>query len=88
MVAHSCNPILGRWRQKDLQFYASLGYIVKTYLKKQNKTKQKKQGLGCGSNGEALAKALSSNNRNQACIVVCTYNFSTREERGSLELSS
>jgi hypothetical protein len=41
MVVHVCNPILGKFRQEDCKFKASLGYTARTCLKQTNK--QKKQ---------------------------------------------
>jgi hypothetical protein len=45
MILNTCNPIpaLGRLRQDDLESKASLGYIVRSYLKKnpKNQTKTK-----------------------------------------------
>jgi hypothetical protein len=34
MVAHACNPITRRLREKDHEFEAGLGYIARCYLMK------------------------------------------------------
>jgi hypothetical protein len=36
MVAHICDLVLGRQRQEDHEFKASLCYIVRSCLKKEN----------------------------------------------------
>jgi hypothetical protein len=33
MVVHTCNPVLGKLKQEDHKFKASLGYIVRSSLK-------------------------------------------------------
>jgi hypothetical protein len=40
MVVHACNPALGRLRQEDCEFEASLGYIAKMSPKKRKKEKE------------------------------------------------
>jgi hypothetical protein len=43
MVTHACYPNIGRLKQKDCEFEASLGYISRPCLKTQNK--QQKPGV-------------------------------------------
>jgi hypothetical protein len=44
MDIHSCNPKTHRrWRQEDLEFKTSLGYIVKFFLKTNKQTNKQKQ---------------------------------------------
>jgi hypothetical protein len=38
MVVHFCNLTLWKLRQEDCEFKASLGYIVRYYLKQTNKS--------------------------------------------------
>jgi hypothetical protein len=40
-------PALGKWRQENLKFEASLGYIPRLRLKKANTKKQKKKTCAC-----------------------------------------
>jgi hypothetical protein len=40
MVVLACNPALGRLRQEDYKFQATLGYTARLYIKKQNKAKK------------------------------------------------
>jgi hypothetical protein len=39
MVVHTCNPALGRLRQEDHRFEASLGFIARSCLKRKKKKK-------------------------------------------------
>jgi hypothetical protein len=39
-------PALRMWRQEDLEFQDSLGYIVRPYLKNQKIKEGRKEGLG------------------------------------------
>jgi hypothetical protein len=47
VVAHVCNPTLGRRRHEDHEFKASLGYIERLCLKKNNKKKKIKNLKKC-----------------------------------------
>jgi hypothetical protein len=40
MVVHACNSTLRRPRQENQEFEASLGYLVKPYLKNKQTKKQ------------------------------------------------
>jgi hypothetical protein len=71
MVAHTANPVLGKLRQKNTEFEASLGYKARSCLKtKQKQNKQKNpslinsdylQGLMCKA---LLCNKLSRNTTN------------------------
>jgi hypothetical protein len=37
-VTHTCNPALGKLKQKDFKVKASLGYIVRSGLKEEAET--------------------------------------------------
>jgi hypothetical protein len=39
-------PTFGQWRQEDLEFKVSLGYIVRPVSKNKNKTKTSKNNVG------------------------------------------
>jgi hypothetical protein len=39
VVVHACNPSTGRWRKKDGEFQATMGYVVRPCLKKKKKKK-------------------------------------------------
>jgi hypothetical protein len=43
-MAHTVIPALGKLRQEDYEFEASLVYIVKLCLKKKKRKKKKKKG--------------------------------------------
>jgi hypothetical protein len=38
-----CNPAFGRLKQEDLEFEASLGYVVRLFLKRPKKKKKKRE---------------------------------------------
>jgi hypothetical protein len=46
VIIHACNTNTWDARQETIKFEASLGYIAKTYLKKQNKTTTTKKTTG------------------------------------------
>jgi hypothetical protein len=48
LVVHICNHSTRRWRPQSLEFQVSLGYIVRTCLKKTN---QRKEGRERGMKG-------------------------------------